>query len=206
MPKAYRNPRRPTKIKFRKDTKIKKEEDPFPPEPDPEPDPEPNLETDSNQSKIDPDEPKSGIFNQTTQQDLYELMESLFPIKRTDDSQEKHEILEALERDSITDFEEFTTMSEIDISRMTKSIKGNAVPLSNMSIRRLSSLSRLISFSQEKELEDSDLPSSYTKEMLSLFMKAENKQKLGNTAYTVATSPTPAFGSTPTKSPWREEI
>ena len=167
MPKTYRNPRRPSKIKYRKDTKIKKEEDPFPPEPDPEPDPEPNLETHSNQSKIDPDEPKSGIFksgifNQTKQPDLYELMEGLFPIKRTEDSQEKHEILEALERDSISDFEEFMTMSETDISRMTKSLKRNSVPLSNMSIRRLSSLSRLITASQDKGIKDSDLPSFYT--------------------------------------------
>ena len=41
MTRTYRNPKKASKIKYQKDTKIKEEEDPDPPKPEPQPEPEP---------------------------------------------------------------------------------------------------------------------------------------------------------------------
>ena len=86
-------------------------------------------------------------------------MEIIFPTMKTEDPHKQHKIFEGIERDSIFEFDEFTTMSETDISRMTKSVRGRPIPLSNMSIRKLSSLSRLITMSQDSNVKRSHLAS-----------------------------------------------
>jgi hypothetical protein len=88
------------------------------------------------------------------------------------------------------------------ISGLKRIINSKPVPLSNMSVRRLISLSRMVTFAQIKNLPNSHLASSYTRADLGLFMKDENINKRVFVTYTTSTSMTPSLTSgNPTKSP-----
>ena len=128
---------------------------------------------------------------------LEQFMMNLFPM-----IDKQHEILEGLQRGAIYDFFEFSTMSETDITGLTKIIHSKPEPLGNMSTRRLISLSRMITLAQINNIPDSHLASSYTRGDLGMFMKDENDNKRAFVAYTTSNTMTPSFTpGTPSKSP-----
>ena len=173
--------------------------------PDTDSKPERKPDTDLKSDGIKPDGIKSKSEDSDTRKpppkppepSLEQFMMNLFPM-----IDKQHEILEGLQRGSIYDFFEFSTMSETDISGLTKIIHSKPEPLGNMSTRRLISLSRMVTLAQINNVPGSHLASSYTRGDLGMFMKDENDNKRAFVAYTTSTTMTPSFtAGTPTKSP-----